>query len=428
MLKVLDRLGDKLRRPQLAMFLLGSAASAVMVFLLWKQQSAVIRADDPYFFGVLGRNIAEGRGLAQFDHPELPTMRRAPLYPGLIALVYTIGGPKTDLVRFVQCLLAGGTTALTYAIGAKLFSRRVALLAGVLTAFHPMIIRYAADLQVECLLTFFTTLMVWCGLNFLDKPSLTRGAALGASGALGALVKGVLVVCPPIFALCFLLRQLRRKQPLHIPELAAVALAMCVVILPWTARNYHVSKQFVLISTNAGGEFLRGYVFAQPKYYLLQQRPYVEGENEANQMEIDLFTKQGLVWEHDEAETERVLSKAAKQKLHAEPGAFVRKTFIGLFTFWYELTNRANSAFVGGLAVIAWIFAFIGWRRAHALKKPLWPLLQPIATINVLYASLLALGRYSAPTIPTLMVLASWGAVSLLERTRQPEAAAPGSV
>jgi 4-amino-4-deoxy-L-arabinose transferase-like glycosyltransferase len=289
-----------------------------------------------------------------------------------------------------------------------------------LCAFHPMVVRYVPDIQVECVLTFFTTLMVYCGVQFLRKPSIAAGAALGVTGALGALVKGVLLVCPPIFALCWLIRQLRRREPLRLDAVVAIAVAMCAVILPWTARNYVVSGgQIVPISVNAGGEFLRGYVFAQPKYYLLQQRPYVEGENEANQMEIDLFKSHGLVWERDEAETERVVSKAAKEKLHSDPAGFLRKFAIGVFTFWYELTNRKNSLVIGGLALVSWMFAALGLRAARARDIAFWPLVQPILTINLLYAALLALGRYSAPTIPTLMVLTSWGITCVVQKLKQ---------
>jgi len=403
----------------LVVFAVALGISLLVTFVIWKHQGAVIQADDPYGFSLFGQHIAEGRGLVQLTNPSLPTMRRAPLYPGVIAALYVLaGGPNTDLVRLLQCIVAGGTAALTFGIGARMFSRRVGMVAGLLTAVHPMVLRYVPDLQVECLLTFFMTLMVWSGVRFIEKPTLAWGAAVGAAGALGALVKGVLVISPPIFAICYLVRQIARKEPFpwRIPSLAAMALAMCVVILPWTARNYQVSGQFVLISTNAGGEFLRGYVFAQPKYFLLQQRPYVDGELEANQMEIDLFAAQGLVWEKDEAETERVLNKAAKEKFLAEPGAFVRKFFIQIFTFWYELTSRTNSAVVGGMALVAWILALFGWRRARSEQRPFWPLLQPILTLNVLCAVLLALGRYSAPTIPTLMVLATFGLFTLMER------------
>ncbi len=388
-----------------------------MVLVVWPRQGAVLQTDDPYGLSILGRSIAEGRGFAQLDHPELPTMRRAPLYPGFIALLYTLGGPHTTLVRLAQCFFAGGIATLAFALGNRVFSKQVGLIAGVLCAFHPMVLRYVPDIQVETLLAFFTTLTAWCGVRFVQKPGLGAGFALGVAGALGALVKGVLLVCPPIFGVCWLIwRWTRGERPTlrYLSYVAAIAVAMCVVILPWTARNYKITGgHFVLISTNAGGEFLRGYVFAQPKYYLLQERPYVEGENEANQMEIDLFKAQGKVWERDESETESVVSKAAKQKLLAEPAQFVRKLCIGSFAFWYVFTNRSNSLLMGGIALVAWALTFYGLRRAITQKRIVWPLFQLILSINLLYAALLALGRYSAAVTPTLMVLAAWGAACL---------------
>jgi hypothetical protein len=196
-----------------------------------------------------------------------------------------------------------------------------------------------------------------------------------------------------------------------------MGVAMALVIFPWTARNYAVTGgHFVLISSNAGGEFLRGYVFAQPKYFLLEKGPYVDGENEANQMETDLFAAKGLVWNKDETETELVLNASAKEKFHSEPVAFVRKFVIGIFTFWYVLTSRANSVLVGAIALVSWILALVGARAARREGKETWPLFLPILTINLLYASILALGRYSAPCIPTLTVLAASGLVVLLKR------------
>ena len=219
MLTAIRAWGDKLRRPYLFIYAVGLAAALVMNFVIWKHQNAVLRMEDPYGFSWFGQSIAEGRGLAQLNHHELPTMRRAPLYPGIIAVLYTLaGGPNTDLVRLLQCFAAGGTALFAFAIGKEMFSQRVGLLAGVMTAFHPMVVRYVPDIQVEALLTFFMTLMVWCGVRFLRAPTLLRGAALGAAGALGALVKGVLVVCLPIFALCWLVRQWRRKQPWRFPR------------------------------------------------------------------------------------------------------------------------------------------------------------------------------------------------------------------
>ncbi|MET0792308.1 MAG: glycosyltransferase family 39 protein [Polyangiaceae bacterium] len=417
MLSAIGAWTEKLKHPHRLAFAVGLLAALFMTFVVWRHQSAVAQTDDPYGFGVLGRNIAEGRGFAQMEHPELPTTRRAPLYPAIIALVFLLGGPQTVLVRVVQCIAAALTVTLTYDIGERIFSKRVGLLAALMCALHPMVMRYVPDLQVECFLTMFMTLMVWSGVRFFAAPSPLWGASVGAAGALGALVKGVLIVCPPIFAAFWLVRQLRRREPLRLGSVAAIALAMCVVILPWTARNYRVTGgHFMLISSNAGGEFLRGYVFAQPKFYLLEQKPYEVGENEANQMEIDLFKAKGLVWARDEMETERELNAFAKEKLHNEPVALARKTFIGLFAFWYLLTTRMNSLLVGAMALGAWVLALTGWRYARSVGRPLWPLFQPILTLNLLYAVMLALGRYSAPTIPTLMVLAAGGVISIIDR------------
>ncbi len=423
MVERIRKWGSELQRPKLFVFSFALIVALLFLVVIWPNQSKVIRADDPYWFSVLGRSIAEGRGFAQLAHPDLPTMRRAPLYPAFIALLYFLAGPHTVLVRLAQCVFAAGTATLTFAIGERVFSRSVGLLAALLVTFHPMVLRYVPDLQVEATLTFFMTLMVWCGLRFVDEPTVKRGFALGAVGALGALIKGVLVICPPLFACWWLVQQWRRGKGLPLVPVIAIAAAMCVVILPWTARNYKVTGgHFVLISTNAGGEFLRGYVFAQPKYYLLEQPPYLVGEQEANQMEIDLFKAQNLVWERDEMETETVVSKAAKLKLKNEPGAFVRKAAIGVFTFWYELTTPTNSLIVGGAALLSWLLAGVGLRRARLQHRETWPLLLPIVAVNLLYAALLALGRYSAPTIPTLMVMAAWGIACLLgwDETKTP--------
>ena len=49
-------------------------------------------------------------------------------------------------------------------------------------------------------------------------------------------------------------------------------------------------------------------------------------------------------------------------------------------------------------------------------RRPAWLLLLPIFYLNISLALLLALGRYSVPILPALMVLAAFGADTLLTR------------
>ena len=55
---------------------------------------------------------------------------------------------------------------------------------------------------------------------------------------------------------------------------------------------------------------------------------------------------------------------------------------------------------------MTWAFALIGWRRTRRERRPAWLLLLPVLYFNISLAFLLALGRYSVPVLPALIVLA----------------------
>jgi hypothetical protein len=94
----------------------------------------------------------------------------------------------------------------------------------------------------------------------------------------------------------------------------------------------------------------------------------------------------------------------------------VKKTFIGVFTFWYQMTSLKNSLAAGALAFAAWAFAAVGLKRAWKEGQPAWLVLAPIVYLNLFLAALLSLGRYSVPVLPCLMVLAAFGADTLIRR------------
>jgi hypothetical protein len=400
-----------------------------VALFLWRSQSLVSQTLDIYRFADVGRNLAEGRGF-RFTGGGL-TIRRGPGYPAFIALLYLVFGAKPVVVQLAQCVLAAGTAVLTFEIGRKVFSSvRVGLIAAVAVALHPMLLRYIPDIQVENLLTFLYTLTVYRTVRLVERGSIANGAWVGASAAAAAMVKAVALPYAAAFAVGYLLWRRRSSRGLSGPlpgwrPIAAMCGAMAIIILPWTYRNYEVTGRFVLVSGNAAGEFLRGYVFAQPRYYLLKDEAYVVGENEANDMERALMARQGLVYERDEVEMEQALNVAAREKLRGDPAAFVKKFVIGLFMFWYVVSSRFNSLLVGGCAVAAWALAIVGLLRARGERRPFWLLLLPVLALNLMYAAVLALGRYSAPCIPTLVILAAFGADRLLPKGRG--AAAPAT-
>jgi hypothetical protein len=195
--------------------------------------------------------------------------------------------------------------------------------------------------------------------------------------------------------------------------------ALAVLIAPWTVRNYIATGgHFVLISSGTSDAFLRGYIFSEPDYALLRKPPYEYAENASNDLFRSLSAQAGTVWQRDDYETDQILNRAAVQKLVAEPGEFVRKSVVGLFTFWYQMTSLATSVVAGGLALAAWALAIVGLRRARREGQPVWLLLLPVVYLNLCLAVLLALGRYSVPILPALLLLSAFGVDSLLRSKR----------
>jgi len=402
----------------LAVFLIGVAAGAAMAFIFFSSQSFVRDRFDPYFFGEMGKSLARGEGFAPFG---TLLKRRSPMYPFFIGAVYYLFGEQPRVVQVLQCVMLGGTCWLVFDMGRRIFNTRTGLIAAIVCAFHPLMLRYVADLHLETLLTFLFTLTVWSTVRFYERPTQGRGAALGFAGAAAALTKAVVVLYPVLFVVAWVAFRRLRPAQARVPgpswqAIAAIPLAMAVLILPWTIRNYRATGHFVLISSGFNDAFLRGYVFSKTDYALLRRPPYTDAENETNAWFRAIAHAAGTVIERDDYETEQILGQVARQKLREEPAAFVRKSIVGLFTFWYQMTSLKNSLLTGGLALGAWILALIGTGRAWREGRPIWLFLLPAIHLNLLLAVLLALGRYSAPVMPALLVASAFGADTLLIR------------
>jgi uncharacterized membrane protein YoaK (UPF0700 family) len=270
--------------------------------------------------------------------------------------------------------------------------------------------------------------MVWSSVRFYARPSVGAGALIGAAAALASLTKSVVLPYPFLFAavvvaIALLQRRHGRKVSPPWAALAAMFAAMAVLIGPWTIRNYVATGgKFVLISSGASDAFLRGYIFSKIDYALLRLPPYVDAENESNAWLTALSADAGVQWQRDDYETDQVLNRAAVQKLVAEPGAFVGKFAVQIFTFWYEMTTGINSLIAGVAAAAGWLLAVVGLRRAHREGRSAWLLILPVLCVNVFLAALLTVGRYSVPVLPSLLLVSAFGVDTLLRsrtRTRQ---------
>jgi 4-amino-4-deoxy-L-arabinose transferase-like glycosyltransferase len=405
-----------------AVFGVAFLAGLFMVLVLFNLQHQVQLDIDPYYFGKMGESIAHGHGFEGFGSL---IHRRAPLYPLAIGGLYAAFGDRTTVVLVVQAVMFAATATLAFDIARRMFNLRTGVIAGLLCAMQPMLLRYVPTLHLETQLTLLYTLLLWLLIRFRKQPTLLNGALVGVVAAGGTLTKSVVVLLPLAFVVGLLLERrsaARAGQPVtRTPWLALFALfaLMGLTILPWTVRNYQVTGHFVPVSSGTSDAFLRGFIFSETKYITLSEPPYTGAENASNEYFRSLAEKAGTVWEADDYETDQILNKEAKRRLIHEPGPVARKTVIGLFTFWYQLTSFKNSLLALVLAIGGWALALIGWRRARSEGISTWVVFTAILYLNLLLAPLLALGRYSVPVIPALMVMAAYGIDTLLVRRMQ---------
>ena len=187
-----------------------AAVAMATSLVMWARGSVADTGFDPYYFGEMGRSIAHGHGFEGFGNL---IQRRAPLYPIMLGGVYFVFGDHDRVALLVHVLLFTGTALLAFDLGRRLFNERTGIIAGLLCAFHPLLLRYVPSLHLETFLTFLVTLMVWCTIRFYFDRSVRNGVLVGVVAGLATLTKAVILLYPAVFivALLLVIRAARRR-------------------------------------------------------------------------------------------------------------------------------------------------------------------------------------------------------------------------
>jgi 4-amino-4-deoxy-L-arabinose transferase-like glycosyltransferase len=433
-----------------AVFLYGMLVALIFTFLVYTRQGVIEATIDLNGFGAIARNLANGEG---FSSGHGPTTRRAPLYPLLGAALLEVFGTDTpgvsDVVLYrpilvANCVMLGLTCLVVWSLAGRLFDSRTAVLAAVMCPLVPQSIRYVGMTEVETLMGLFIVLLASTSHGLARRPTAVAGAAFGITAALATLAKPIVLLYPFAFLPLAFWQWKKTLVPGRDAIVASAAALICfgALLAPWTMRNLAVTNgEFMGISSNAPGEFLRGYINAQPKYFLLRQDFGGNGSGEkwdpeANAFEVEFLRGHGVPFyrylrQADgrstitpappdgitsamiEVEKDRIEGAEMKRRLLHEPVAFVRKFLIQFATFWYIVETRSRSILVGGVALIVLVLSAVGVLRAHRSGALVWPVLLVLLYFNAMYAAFLAFARYSMPLFPTLTVFAAAGLASL---------------
>jgi hypothetical protein len=268
-------------------------------------RSLGIGLDDMFQYDMLARSLASGNGfrwyafedikllepyvdfeLSSVDYdPErgVPTSFRAPLYPALLALIYTItgaGAGRFFAVRLAQAGLGALLAPLTYYVSRRLLNplplgegrvrgkfrlfpedEPAPVVSAWIVACYPLLVIYPIGLATENL--FFLLLLSSC-LFLLKLPdsrtsnpdsqfSILYSLLSGLSLALAALTRSVILPFAGL-AVLWIWFGLKQKRAALI-----MALTMLVLIAPWSIRNSLLHHKPTGIESSMGYNLYLGY-------------------------------------------------------------------------------------------------------------------------------------------------------------------------
>jgi 4-amino-4-deoxy-L-arabinose transferase-like glycosyltransferase len=248
----------ELRRDAVWLALLVVFTASVRV--AWIIHADVLPFDglDTYFYDQTARRLASGLG---YTHPadSQPTALFPPGYSFFLAAVYKVFWPSVAVAQTLSVLTSVGVALATYALGRIAIGRGVGLAGAFVWAAFPSQVFWTSLIMPEMAFTF--AMMLSIALVFVaGNVESARGRLVlmvlaGALSGAALLIRGQAIGVWLVVGLWLL--WFRRRDALV--GTLAFALAMGLVVLPWTIRNERELHATVPISTNVGWNAVIGH-------------------------------------------------------------------------------------------------------------------------------------------------------------------------
>jgi Dolichyl-phosphate-mannose-protein mannosyltransferase len=242
--------------------------------------------DDGRVYAQIAINVLEQHVFSHENQPPyVPSIIRLPGYPLFVAGVYKLfGHGNNTAVRVVQAGIDTLTCVLVALVAAQWVDEerkhRAALIAFALAAVCPFTAIYVATVLTEVPTNFLAVAMVLTAtvaFKATDNPDRRKAVVWWV---VAGLMAGAAVLFRPdsgLFAAAVgstlvLSMFLKRRVKPFVVSAVLFSAAFCVVLLPWTIRNYRVFHLFQPLSPAHGempGEFV-------PHGYLLWLRTWLD--------------------------------------------------------------------------------------------------------------------------------------------------------
>jgi 4-amino-4-deoxy-L-arabinose transferase-like glycosyltransferase len=347
---------------------------------------------------------------------------QAPFYAYFLGVIYRIFGSGPWAPRIVQVLIGSVSPLLVYAIGAKLFSRRVGWIAGIALALYGPLVLEEITLSKTSPLVF----MALAGFAaYLQYGPRARPGGLALSGA----IFGLAVVAAAQWFLAFVALAAyawflptgvsRRQRGLAVASFAAAGVLVFGPVVVWN------SIQGGGLILTAGGAGLNLYSGNNPRASAMPAHPpSVRDIPEYEEDDATRAAEKDVGHPLRAAEVDRYWSGRAFAFMREHPADYAALLEKKLVVIWnaYEVLDNYHYAFVrayflpllwfGVTFAVVGPFALAGLVVARSREPGVRALyivcLAYLVTPVIYYIR----GRYRLPAVPFLMV---FGAVALVQ-------------
>ena len=390
----------------------------------------------------IAKNILKGYFSLDADH-KIITMKREPLYPLFISIIYYIFGEKLFWIQFFQTFIFILTCIITYLFARDYFGRKIAIISAILISCLPTLANYSVYLLTENLFTLLLVLFLYLFVTALKKNSLLFFLISGFILGLSALTKAIMV--PFVFFIFILIFFLKKKLDISIVNIFIFLFIFIITISPWSYRNYKFFNTFEISTRGGDALWMSASSIDDDRNKILQNLTYnfseylgnyfypniTEKPREFILLRIQLYQNrqhelidEGFILE---SEIDNELKKEAIVKIISKLHIYLFfriLEFQKMLSFMYipalnqshfmdYVSKYDNGNFFLSLVkapfkISGYLIFFISlYSMLRILRTNLNLIILPLVIIyfNLMYSLLFGLGRYSVPLIPIYLIL-----------------------
>jgi len=350
----------------------------------------------------------------------VPSYYRPPFYSFFIALIPAVFGHFPISVQLAQIVLSLITALLTTRIAAHCVPDAAPWVFGFMM-LSPYEAVYTGAVVSETLATF---LLVAVALAILTVEGLKRWVVGGVLLGFCVLTRDTywpLVILGASFRIAFG----GGRKIIQCIEALVFVLSFCLVVLPWTLRNYSVADQFVLVSKGRLGIALWMGTWATNADFtktdgLGQERVYPPEafRNETEKKLVDLAFNKSTSQEQDS-----ILKSLAIQRILDEPAKVIARYIVRAPHFWlgtrfdvFQLNAKwfprgslqwiLVKSILWGLNSLFLLLGIVGIAHAWFQRNNLLILMIPIGYTVLAVLPLVQESRYTQPVYPFVLIFA----------------------